>query len=257
MNKRSIRKPLFLAFAALLASSLIGCGGAPPASEPAKRPDETARANTNVPSENQNRNAGNGSVETNANGNDTPESFKADLGTVETIDAYCKAVDRFVGDSDPDLIVADVADYDDRKKGKWRRFASEEELESFREKSPTYTVAYNWTKEGRILKSNLSLFYSPSGDNAKDIYHCFRADGSLAYVLTFFGSFNDGYKFEERRYFDRNGGLIKRTEKYFDLDNEPIKKPDASDTAGMRDRADYYLAAGKLPFAGLVAKKAK
>ena len=54
---------------------------------------------------------------------------------------------------------------------------------------------------------------SPSGDWTKDLYHCYREDGSLARVNIHFGSFVDGdggLKLDRYMYFDRNGKLEQR-----------------------------------------------
>jgi hypothetical protein len=175
---------------------------------------------------------------------------------VKSIDAYCKTVDAFVGDARPDTIFADVAGMN-AKKEKWRSFASEKALEKFRKKTETYSIAYNWKKSGRIVLTNFTLLYNPSGDFVKDVYHYFREDGSLARVLSHFGTFYGEYKFEQRKYFDRNGRLISKSEEYYDIKGEPMKmKPEDNETADLRDRIDYYMTVSKLPFAHLLPQKA-
>ena len=103
--------------------------------------------------------------------------------TVVTIDVYCKAVDTLSKKSkEPHLIAADTSDYENSNAtAKWRKFASEKELEKFREATETYTIAMNWKKNGKIVASNFTLF-SPSGDWAKYVYQYFREDGTLAKV---------------------------------------------------------------------------
>ena len=77
---------------------------------------------------------------------------------VKNIDAYCKTVDavRLKGKS-PELVFADVSDYNDSGKDKpnWRKFASEKTLDKFREKSETYSIAYNDTTGDRTVTNPL------------------------------------------------------------------------------------------------------
>jgi len=188
---------------------------------------------------------------------------EADRAEVKGIDAYCKTVDAASDERiSPDLIFADLSGHEGEKKGKWQRFSSEKGLakavERFCKKTGgMYSMALNFKNGGRIVAANLT---SSAGDWVKDVYHYFREDGSIAFVLSHFGTFIGPYKFEHRKYFDRNGRLISESEEYYDFGtDEPLKtKPEfTADTADLRDKTDYYMAVSKLPFAHLLPQKGK
>lgn len=185
---------------------------------------------------------------------------KAARAEVEKIDAYVKTVDDMSDQRDPDLIFADLSGHAGEKREKWSRFASENALEKarriFEKTGGSYKIAYNWKNGGRIVGVNV-MFSSSSGDWTKDIYQKFREDGSLAFVLTHFGTFYDEYKFEQHKYFDRNGKLIGSFEWYDDMNDKPIEKVKNGEHDRLRDGIDYYMTVSKLPYARLVPKNAK
>jgi hypothetical protein len=175
---------------------------------------------------------------------------------IKRIDAYVKTLDRFVGKKKPHLIFADTSDYNEGSRPKWRKFASEAALEKFREGSETYTIAYNWLQNGRLVKSNFTLF-SPSGDWTEYVYHDFRADGTLAHVQSEMRTFNGDLIIIQDFYFDRRGTLLKKTVKYRDLQTQKAIKPTAEflkNRAGSSADVEYYKKVGKLPFAALLKK---
>ena len=170
---------------------------------------------------------------------------------IKRIDAYAKTVDAFVKRyKGPHLIFADVSHDGDPR---WEKFASEKALEKFRENSETYSIAYNWQKNQRILKSNFTLF-SESGDWAQYVDYYFREDGTLARGESELRTFNGDYIVIRRHYFHRNGKLIHRSIKYLDLDTRKPKKP--SDYLGDNSpwNVDYFKKTSKLPFAHLIKK---
>jgi hypothetical protein len=176
---------------------------------------------------------------------------------IKRINAYIKTTDALTKRyKNPQLIFADISDYNDDSKSKWRKFSSEKALEKFREKTETYTIAYNWLQKGKIVKSNFTLF-SPSGDWANYVYHHFREDGSLARVESEMRTFNGDLIIIQYFYFDRKGNLIRKTVKYRDLQtNKPIKptKEFLAGKADFSDDVEYYKKTSKLPFAGLIKK---
>lgn len=193
---------------------------------------------------------------------DFPAASEADLAELKSIRAYCKVVDSIrPHDKEPDMIFADLSGMGE-KKGKWRSFASvsasDEAVKRFCEKTGgPWSAAFNYKNGDRLVAVNLTVS-SCTGDWAKDVYHYFREDGSLAFVLSHFGTFYDEYKFEQRQYFDRNGRLISKSEKYFDLTtDEPIEEVKSEEHAGLRDKIDYYKSVSKLPSAHLLPPKAK
>ena len=177
---------------------------------------------------------------------------------VKRIDSYVKTVDNFTKRyKNPQLIFADTSDYNEGSRPKWRKFASEKALEKFREKTETYTIAYNWLQRGKIVKSDFTLF-SPSGDWANYVYHHFREDGSLARAESEMRTFNGDLIIIQDFYFDRKGNLLRKSVKYRDLQtNKPIKptKEFLANKADFSDDVEYYTKTSKLPFAGLVRNK--
>lgn len=176
---------------------------------------------------------------------------------IKRIDAYVKTLDAFVKrNKRPHLIFADISDYNENNKPKWRKFASVKTLEKFRESSETYTIAYNWLQRGKIVKSNFTLF-SPSGDWANYVYHDFRPDGTLAHVESEMRTFNGDLIIIQDFYFDRRGRLLKKTVKYRDLETQkPIKptKEFLENNGDFLNDVEYYKKTSKLPFAGLLKK---
>jgi len=184
-------------------------------------------------------------------GNVFGQSVKAE---VKTLDAYCKSIDALAKKrKTPELVFADVSGLTDKTE-KWSSFASEKALDKFREKSETYSIAYNWKKNGKIVVSNFTLF-SGSGDWVKYVYHYFREDGTLARVESELRTFNGDYIVNRRRYFDRSGKLIHKTEKYLDLTTKKPKKPEGGVMGDDPKETDYYKTTSKLPFVHLLKKK--
>ena len=178
---------------------------------------------------------------------------------INSIDAYCKGIEHYANARKvPDLIFADVSG-DEGKAAEWREFASTEALEKYREDSETYVMANNWLKHGRIVMS-VFTFFSNSGDWAKYVYSCFRADGSLAKVTSDYRTFYGDFIVEEDRYFSPAGRLLKKRTKTSDLVTGKPKVPDDSyieANSHLVNKADYFMNTGKLPFAGLLKSKSK
>ena len=93
-----------------------------------------------------------------------------------SIDAYCTPIEKMTNKSKTPLIVvfADTSNYAVKNpEPKWQKFASEKALEKFRDKAVTYSIAYNWRRNGKIVASNFTNS-SESGDWAMYIDHCSR-----------------------------------------------------------------------------------
>ncbi|MDQ3491367.1 MAG: hypothetical protein M3449_09940 [Acidobacteriota bacterium] len=170
---------------------------------------------------------------------------------IKRIDAYSKSVDAFVKKNEkPHLIFADISR---NAKPKWRKFASTDSLEKFRESTETYIIANNWLQNGKIVLSVFTLF-SESGDWAKYVYSYFRQDGTLAKAETDYRTFYGDFVYLENSYFGAKGKLLAKTAEFKDLDRKP-KMPDKDDlkeNAHIMNAVDYYKSAGKLPYAHLV-----
>jgi hypothetical protein len=168
---------------------------------------------------------------------------------IKRIDAYVKTLDAFVKNRPPHLIYADTSDYEAASSPKWQKFASEKALEKFREQTETYTVAYNWRKNGKLVQSNFTLF-SPSGDWSQYDFHYFRADGSVAKIASELRTFYGDLIVQRDFYFDGKGKLIRQTTRYRDLNtNKPVKKPKDSFSGS---EVKIYKTVRRLPFAKLI-----
>jgi hypothetical protein len=180
---------------------------------------------------------------------------QSNTAEIKKIKAYCKTIDAFVKrNKSPQLIFADISDYNDDSKAKWRKFASEKALEKFREKTETYTIAYNWRKNGKLIHSNFTLF-SPSGDWTQYVYHYFRPDGTLAKVESDMRTFYGDMIVLQTIYFDSKGKLLSKTTQYKDLTTHKPKKPSKdflSDFSQLKSGEDYFKKTSKLPFASLL-----
>lgn len=176
--------------------------------------------------------------------------------TLRQIDVYAKSVDGYIKRRKiPDLIVADVSDYE-TDVPKWQVFKTEKELEAFREKSETYTIANNWRMKGKIVSSLFTLF-SPSGDWAQYVTHYFRPDGSAAKVTTEMRTFNGEYIIIHDMYFDGRGKLLTKRSKYLDLATRKPKKPtpEMLDESSGFFAAEFYKTVSALPFYSLFRAK--
>ena len=176
--------------------------------------------------------------------------------TVSQIDTYVRSIDGLMKrQKEPDLVVADVSDYE-MNDPKWQRFKTIKELETFREKTETYTIANNWRSKGNLVSSLLTTF-SPSGDWAQYVTHYFRPDGTAAKVVTEMRTFNGEYIIIRNMYFDARGKLLKKSSKYLDLATKMPKKP----TPEMHDESsgffgtEYYKKVSALPFYSLTKER--
>jgi len=172
---------------------------------------------------------------------------KAEIKRIET---YVKSVEASTKRSKkPHLIFADISDYNDDAKQKWRKFASVKALEKFRERNEAYTIVYNWRKNGKIVQSNFTLF-SPSGDWAQYDFHYFRANGTIAKIASELRTFVGDLIVLRDLYFNENGKLIRQRTRYRDLRSEkPVRKPKDQD---YKTDVEIYKTVRRLPFAKLV-----
>jgi hypothetical protein len=175
--------------------------------------------------------------------------------TVGEIDAYVRSVKKITGGTKNKIVVADTGDYE-ANKADWKKFASEKALEKHRETSETYSIAYNWKKDGRVVASNFTDF-SPSGDWTQYTFHYFRPDGTIVKVEAELRTFNGDWIVERNYWFNKSGKQIKKTSTYRDLDTKKPKKPtpDIKDDSTGAFAVTYFKAVNKLPFAALLAAR--
>jgi hypothetical protein len=172
--------------------------------------------------------------------------------TVASINTYVKGIDRYARRA-PKVLFADVSDYENSRKAEWRKFASEKALEKHREASEAYSIAYTWSRGGRLVAANFTLF-SPSGDWTKYVNHYFRSDGTLAKVEVDYRTFHGDFIVEQNIYYGPTGKLLRITTAYKDLQTGKPKKPEAGYLDDNSDllAGDIYKRIAKLPFAGLI-----
>ncbi len=166
---------------------------------------------------------------------------------IQKIDEYSKTLDTFVEkNKSPHLVFADVSK---NEKPKWKKFESEKALNEFREISETYSISYNWQKNGKIVISNFTLF-SESGDWIKYVYLYFREDGTLAKAESQLNTFYGNFSFLQDIYFDEKGNILKNISKYLDLETKKPKTPDKGDIFDNGDRINpfYFKTADQLPY---------
>lgn len=179
----------------------------------------------------------------------TAVSFSAAAQTKQTsathtIDSYVRSVEKITESREqPDIVMADTAD-PDADKPNWKQFGSPAELEKAREEKETYTIAFNWKKDGKIVASNFT-FFSQSGDWSQYVFHFFRANGTLARVDAELRTFMDDCVIKQKFYFDQRGKRLRKTLAYFDLNTDKPKKRCLGADAL---KFDYYRSAEKLPF---------
>jgi len=169
------------------------------------------------------------------------------------IDSYVAGVKKITESKrNPKIVVADTKEYE-QEKSKWQKFTSETALEKFREKTETYSIAYNWKSDGKVVATNFTDF-SPSGDWTMYTFHFFRPDGSLAKVESEMRTFNGDYIIKKSFYIDEKGTLLKKTSRYLDLTTGRPKKPtrDMLDENSGFGEVVYYKTTDKLPFAALL-----
>ncbi|HEV7698944.1 MAG TPA: hypothetical protein VGO43_01810 [Pyrinomonadaceae bacterium] len=181
-------------------------------------------------------------------------SSSAAQSTAVEIDKYVRSVKKTEGARNR-TIVADTAT-EEQTKAHWRVFPTEKALDRFREKSETYSIAYNWKLNGKLATSHFTDF-SASGDWTEYTFHYFRPDGTIAKVEAELRTFYGDWIVIRHYYFDPAGKQIKKTSKYLDLTTNKPKKPtpEMPDVDAGVFAVTFYKRTNKLPFAGLVGVK--
>jgi len=82
---------------------------------------------------------------------------------------------------------------------------------------------------GGTLRASVAEVEAPSGDWQQTIEHCFRSDGSVAFVLTVLRTFHGDVQVEDRLYFNPRGERIRTLRNVSDLKTgKPVKPDEAS-----------------------------
>jgi hypothetical protein len=184
----------------------------------------------------------------------TLAGYAAAQNSIREIDNYVRSVKKVTAGTKNKIVIADTGDYE-ASRTDWKRFASESALEKHRKTSETYSIAYNWKKDGKVVASNFTDF-SPSGDWTQYTFHYFRPDGTLAKVEGELRTFNGDWIVNRDYWFDNHGNQIKKLSKYRDLNTKKPKKPtrDIKDDTGIFS-VTYFKSVKQLPFASLLAAK--
>jgi hypothetical protein len=172
------------------------------------------------------------------------------------IDAYVRTITSLTTSPENNkIVVADTA-VSGQKESKWQKFESEKALEERREQNETYSIAYNWKKQGKLVASSFTQF-SESGDWVQYISYYFRLDGTVAKVEDELRTFYGNYIVNRDFYFDEKGNVIAKKVKYSDLETNKPKKPSKElfEANSERLKSDFFKRADKLPFASLIASK--
>jgi hypothetical protein len=169
---------------------------------------------------------------------------------IKQINSYVKRLSGFVEKNPKKFEI--YANISENQKPKWRKFESEKSLQKY----SWDESAYIWRQGGKVVVMN-STFTSGSGDSVKYVYHFFREDGTLAKVESVFNTFHGNFSLLKDIYFDRKGNILKKTEKYLDLETHKPKKPRKDDILDNGDNIKdfYYKKTGKLPFILLSSRK--
>jgi hypothetical protein len=164
---------------------------------------------------------------------------------VKPIEAYARKIEAFVkSEGKPHVIVADVSDYNKSDKAVWKKYTSEDELEKARETEESYTIAYNWKKDGKLVATNFT-YSSPSGDWAEYVYYIFREDGSTARAERELRTFMGDLIVNRIYIYDEKGKLLKQTKTFRDLETQkPVKPTDDFQDMEM----EIYKSKDNLPF---------
>lgn len=171
-----------------------------------------------------------------------------DTPAVKRAKAYAETIEKFVERAKkPHLVIADVSDYNNSEKPVWKSYASEEEFE--KSGAESYMTAYIWKKDGRVVQVN-TTYSSPSGDWAEFYFQTYRADGSLARVDRELRTFLGDIIVNRIRFYDEQGGLLKETETYRDLQTRKPVAP--TDDYQDVEAGEIYLRTKDQPFAALM-----
>ncbi len=174
---------------------------------------------------------------------------------VESIDRECEMLELSrQANAESLLVLADTAV--EGGNPRWQSFASEQELESFRQTRETFSIANAATVDGHIAFVTLTTF-SSSGDWVKFVSHCYRKDGSLAMATMEFRTFYGHFALVEKGYFDSIGNTTNLTKEYRDLKSaEPIEVEQEwiNETKHLAE-GDVYTKVSELPFADLLRRQ--
>ena len=136
---------------------------------------------------------------------------KSSINAIRKVYSSCVAVERA---AKPRKVFAVYTDENYSKAPRWvlRRPAKAmvvEELAVYR--------------RGKRIRAAKLMRTSPSGDWAQYLTYCYRADGTLAFVLAELRTFLGDVRVVDRHYFGADGRQIRKTRRIFDLKtNKPI-----------------------------------
>lgn len=165
--------------------------------------------------------------------------------TLAEVQAFVKETREWVEkQGEPHLVFADSSDYSEGAKPVWKRYASMVDFQNAGEEGESYTVAYVWLKEGKVIGVNFT-YSSPSGDWAHYAEHVFRPDGSVAEIRKELRTFLGDVIVVRTTVYDPAGKELKISKEFFDLENQkPIPPTDNFQDVDV----PVYKKVGEIPF---------
>lgn len=143
---------------------------------------------------------------------------------VAKIDAFVAEINQFIEQNRKSArIFGDVSAYGENT-NRWHEFRDEDEMEKARTRNNLNTIAYVWTRAGKVNGISFT-FTSPSGDWSHLMTYYFRDDGSLVKIHAQLTSFYGDLSIVRTLYFNNRGVLVKNTRKYVDLKTKKPTKP--------------------------------
>lgn len=180
-----------------------------------------------------------------------PDSSQANTSTqntstqseISSIDDYARKIDTFIKQNpDAKRMVGNISP---DEKPNWRRFKTRTEFE----KQEMNDQAFVWIQNG-ILVAAAFTFQSESGDWVHDVTYYYRENGSLAKIEARLNTSYGNISVIRKHYYNDQGQLLRKTERYQDLDTGKPKKPNAE---FQDEPIPSYPTIKALPFYRLVA----
>ena len=168
------------------------------------------------------------------------------------VKAYAESIKAYVDKKEfPDMVVADVADFNKSDKPEWKVFDSHKAYQESDVNS--YETYFIWKKDGKIAQVNVT-YSSPSGDWAHYVFHTYYPNGKAAKIEKELRTFMGDLIVNRTSYHSKAGKQLAKTESYKDLNTgKAIKKPESF----MDMEVDVYEKVAKLPFVDKDASASK
>ena len=170
------------------------------------------------------------------------------------IDTFCAPLEKQAGrKGNAQQIFADLASYEKDEEARWTVLRDKRELDQYAETDGAYTQAFIWRQAKGTFVS--MFFTSPTGDWVMYGDYCYRADGTLARLVSRLNTFvvqaekdKDGLVSRIRtKYFGSNGHLLQSRTR---VENPRTHRPTKVSFTDFEDRVFETLS--DLPFSSLL-----